>query len=206
VDQELVTTAYWPVLLYKFEGQPTRVTRGISFVLRSPRAGSGAFLNDVRQAVWAVDRNLPLDAVHTEGHYYKISMARTSFTLIMLGVAGGMALLLGVIGIYGVIAYSVSQRSREIGIRMALGAQPQTVTRIFVRQGLWLSGVGVAFGLGGALAVMRLMSSLLFHVSPADPITYVAVCAGLIATASLASYLPSRRAASVDPVEALRAE
>ena len=125
---------------------------------------------------------------------------------IMLGVAGSMALLLGVVGIYGVIAYSVSQRTREIGIRMALGAQQPTVTGMFVRHGLVLTGVGVACGLIAAVLLMRLMSSLLFNVNPVDPVTYGAVSIGLVSTAWLASYLPSRRAATVDPVEALRAE
>jgi ABC-type antimicrobial peptide transport system permease subunit len=133
-------------------------------------------------------------------------MSRTSFTLVMLAVAGSMALLLGVVGIYGTIAYSVSQRTREIGIRMALGAQQQVLTGMFVRHGLWLTGIGVAAGLVVAIIVMRLMSSLLFKVSPADPVTYAAVSVGLIVTTALASYLPSRRAATVDPVEALRAE
>ena len=160
----------------------------------------------MRQAVWSLDPNLPLAEVHPLDYFYNRSMARTSFTLIMLGVAGTMALLLGVVGIYGVIAYSVSQRTREIGIRMALGAQPQAVTRMFVRNGILLAGLGVVFGLGAAFATMRLMSSLLFRVSPTDPVTYCAVSLGLIATAMLACYLPSRRAAVVDPVEALRAE
>ena len=133
-------------------------------------------------------------------------MARTSFTLIMLGVAGSMALLLGVVGIYGVIAYSVSQRTREIGIRMALGAQQPAVTGMFVRQGLRLTGVGVGCGLVAAVLVMRLMSSLLFNVNPVDPVTYGAVSIGLVFTSWLASYVPSRRAATVDPVDALRAE
>jgi ABC-type antimicrobial peptide transport system permease subunit len=133
-------------------------------------------------------------------------MARTSFTLVMLGVAGSMALLLGIVGIYGVIAYSVSQRTREIGIRMALGAQQQTLTAMFVRHGLRLAGIGIACGIAAAFAVMRLMSSLLFLVSPLDPITYIAVTIGVIATVYVACYLPSRRAATVDPVEALRAE
>ena len=123
-------------------------------------------------------------------------MARTSFTLIMLSVAGGMALLLGIVGIYGVISYSVSQRTREIGIRMALGAERQSVTALFVRDGLLLSGVGIAFGLVASFAVMRLMSSLLFNVSPVDPVTYAAVTAGVLGTACLACYLPSRRAAT----------
>jgi ABC-type antimicrobial peptide transport system permease subunit len=153
-----------------------------------------------------VDPNLPLATVHTQDFFYKKSMARTSFTLIMLGAAGSMALLLGVVGIYGVIAYSVSQRTREIGIRMALGAQQKTLTGMFVRHGLMLTGIGVACGLVVAFLVMGVMSALLFKVSPADPVTYAAVSIGLGVTAFLASYLPSRRAATVDPVEALRAE
>ena len=144
--------------------------------------------------------------MHTLEYYYGRSLARTSFTLIMLGVAGSMALLLGVVGIYGVIAYSVSQRTREIGIRMALGAQQQKLTRMFVSHGLSLTGIGVACGLLGAIVSMRLLSSLLFNVSPVDLITYGAACIGLVATAWLACYIPSRRAATVDPVEALRAE
>jgi predicted permease len=206
VSEEPSSAGYFPILLKNFDGDAIDSHRGVAFAIRSPRAGSEAFMKDVRQAVWAVDSNLPLDAVHTVDYYFTKSMARTSFTLIMLGVAGGMALLLGIIGIYGVIAYSVSQRTREIGIRMALGAQPQAVTRIFVRNGLLLSGIGVVCGLGAALGVMRLMSSLLFRVSPVDPMTYGAVCVGLVATAALASYLPSRQAAAVDPVQALRAE
>jgi len=124
----------------------------------------------------------------------------------MLGVAGGMALLLGVVGIYGVIAYSVSQRTREIGIRMALGAQRPMLTALFVRQGLWLTGIGIACGLIAAFATMRLMSSILFNVSPVDPITYATMIVGVVAAAYLACYLPSRRAAMVNPLNALRAD
>jgi ABC-type antimicrobial peptide transport system permease subunit len=153
-----------------------------------------------------VNPNLPLAGVHTLDYYYGKSLARTSFTLIMLGVAGGMALLLGVVGIYGVIAYSVSQRTREIGIRMALGAQQQNLTRMFVSHGLLLTGIGVACGPLAAIVSMRLLSSLLFNVKAVDPVTYAAASLGLFATAWLASYLPSRRAAIVDPVGALRAE
>jgi ABC-type antimicrobial peptide transport system permease subunit len=163
-------------------------------------------LKEVRQTVWSVDSNVPLAEVHTLGYFYTQSMARTSFTLVMLGVAGGMALLLGIVGIYGVIAYSVSQRTREIGIRMALGAQQPMLISMFVRHGLLLTGIGVVCGLAVAFAVMRLMSSLLFNVSPVDPITYASVTAGVVVTAYLACYLPSRRAAAVDPVDALRAE
>ncbi len=206
VDTPAPTSVYWPVMMEHFEGQKENLRRGIAFVIRSPRAGSEAFLNEVRQTAWSVDPNVPLANVHTLGYFYTRSMARTSFTLVMLGVAGGMALLLGIVGIYGVIAYSVSQRTREIGIRMALGAQRQTLTGMFVRQGLMLTGIGVACGLVAAFASMRLMSSLLFKVSAVDPITYGAMTLGVVVVAYLACYLPSRRAATVDPVEALRAE
>jgi|HubBroStandDraft_6_1064221.scaffolds.fasta_scaffold59470_1 predicted permease len=206
VDSPAPTSVYWPVIMSHFEGQKESLRRGTAFVIRSPRAGSEAFLNELRQTVWSVDSNVPLANAHTLGYFYTRSMARTSFTLVMLGVAGGMALLLGIVGIYGVIAYSVSQRTREIGIRMALGAQRQTLTSMFVRQGLLLTGIGVVCGLLAAFASMRLMSSLLFKVSAVDPITYGAMTLGVVAVAYLACYLPSRRAATVDPVEALRAE
>jgi predicted permease len=206
VDSPAPTSVYWPVIMSHFEGQKENLRRGTAFVIRSPRAGSEAFLNELRQTVWSVDPNVPLANVHTLGYFYTRSMARTSFTLVMLGVAGGMALLLGIVGIYGVIAYSVSQRTREIGIRMALGAQRQTLTGMFVRQGLLLTGIGVVCGLVVAFASMRLMSSLLFKVSAVDPITYGAMTLGVVLVAYLACYLPSRRAATVDPVEALRAE
>jgi len=206
VNKKTPSTVYWPTLRVNFEGEKHSVASYIVFGIRSSRAGTESFLKEVREAVWAVNRNLPLSRVNTLGYYYRQSMARTSFTLIMLAVAGAMALLLGVVGIYGVIAYSVSQRTREIGVRMALGAQTQSLTAMFVRHGLILTGIGIAFGLTAASIVMRLMSSLLFRVNPVDPLTYAAVTLGLIATAFIASYLPSRRAATVDPVDALRAE
>ena len=135
-----------------------------------------------------------------------VSIARTSFVLVMLAIAGGMALLLGVIGIYGVIAYVVSQRAREIGIRSALGAEPRQLKTMFLRQGLTLSAIGAIVGLVAAMALGRLMSSLLFGGSPMDPSAYVAAVAVTIAAAALASYVPARRAATIDPIETLRAE
>ncbi len=206
VDEKPSSAAYWPVYMSNFEGDETRVSRDIAYALRSSRAGSENFLKEIRQAVWSVNSNLPVASEQTVEYYYTRSMARTSFTLVMLGVAGGMALLLGVVGIYGVIAYSVSQRTREIGIRMALGAQRVNLTNMFVRHGLILAGIGVLCGIVAAIPLMSLMSSLLFRVKPVDPVTYVAVSAGLVLTALLASYLPSRRVAEVNPVEALRAE
>lgn len=207
MSQDAPSVVYWPLLVNKFEGDPSdEVRRYVAFVIRTPQAGSRALMDEVRQGVWSVDANLPLSEVRTLGYYYTKSMARTSFTLVMLAIAGGMALLLGAVGLYGVIAYSVSQRTREIGIRIALGAQQPELIGMFVRHGIILAAIGVASGLVVAVATVRVMSSLLFHVSPVDPVTYVLVCIALGATAALASYIPSRRASSVDPVEALRAE
>ena len=200
------TYVYWPLLLDHFEGGMFTVMRYVSYVIRTPRADSQSMLTEMRQAVWSVNPNLPLSDVYTQEHYYDRSMARTSFTLLMLGTAGSMALLLGVVGIYGVLAYTVAQRTREIGIRMALGAQQKSLTALFLRHGLTITGIGVGCGLVVAALTMRLMSSLLYEVNPVDPLTYAAVAAGLIATAALACYIPSRRASHLDPVEALRAE
>jgi putative ABC transport system permease protein len=206
VNQEPPKSVYWPFLMGNFEGNKVQVMRGLDFALRTPRAGTESLMKEVRQAVWSVDANLPLSDVHTEEFYYRASMARTSFTLLMLAVAGGMALLLGTVGLYGIIAYSVLQRRREIGIRMALGAQRQELTGMFVRHGLMLTGIGVGIGLVLAAISMRFLSSLLFGVKPIDLLTYGAVSIALTVTALLASYLPSRRAASVHPLEALRSE
>jgi predicted permease len=206
VDQAAPSSAYWPIMLDRFEGEKQSLHRGVAFVIRSPRAGSQTFMKEVQQQLWSVNADVPLANVSTLGELYTKSMARTSFTLVMLCIAGSMALLLGIVGIYGVISYSVSQRTREIGIRMALGAQRNTLTALFVRQGLWLTGIGIACGLVVAFVTMRLMSSLLFHVSPVDPITYIVITTVVVAISYLACYLPSRRAATVDPVNALRAE
>ena len=206
VNQEAPASVAWPIYMRHFWDEQPMVRRTLTFVIRSPRTGSDSFVTEVRRAVWSVNANLPIADVHSLEYFHNKSMARTSFTLVMLGVAGAMALLLGVVGLYGVIAYSVSQRTREIGIRLALGATEQELTGMFVRQGLLLAGVGVACGLGSAFALMRLMSSLLFNVSPVDPLTYAAVSSGLLMTAALASYVPSRRTAAVDPIEVLRAE
>jgi ABC-type antimicrobial peptide transport system permease subunit len=133
-------------------------------------------------------------------------MAQTSFTLVMLAIAGGMALVLGLVGIYGVISYSVAQRRREIGIRMALGARTREISAMFVRYGLTLAGIGVVCGLGAAALLTRLLSALLFGVTASDPSTYGAMAVVLVGAAVLASYLPARKASAVDPVETLRAE
>ena len=206
MDKEAPSSVYWPILAAHFTGTDLDVRRYVAYSIRSQRAGSESLMSEVRRAVWSADPNLPLADVHTLDYYYRRSIARTSFTLAMLALAGGMALLLGVVGLYGVIGYSVSQRTREIGIRLALGAQQQEITGIFVRHALWLAGAGVACGLGAAPALTRLMSSLLFGVKSVDPVTYAVVSLGLIAMIAFASYLPARRTAAVNPVESLRAE
>ncbi len=200
--------AYWPALMdrYIWGGENGFAVGAGMFAIRSNRTGTEGLLAEAQQAIWSVNGRQPVFLVTTLKALYDQSMARTSFTLVMLAIAGGMALVLGIVGIYGVIAYVVSQRTREIGIRTALGAQPAGLLGMFVRHGLWLAGVGAALGLVAAAGLTRLMSSLLFGVTALDPVTYAAVSALLIAAAVLASYLPARRAIAVDPVQALRAE
>jgi predicted permease len=206
VDKPAPTQIYWPLYQADFQGDKVMIRRGVNFVIRSPRAGSAAFLKEVQQAVWSVNSDLPLASTNTLGELYKKSMARTSFTLVILSVAGAMALLLGIVGIYGVISYAVSQRTREIGIRMALGAQREQLTAMFVRQGLTLAVIGVASGLVIAAVALRLMSSLLYKVSSVDPLTYGGATVCILVIAWVACYLPSRSAAGVNPVSALRSE
>ena len=206
VHEKAPEIVYWSPLNPAAGPFPKYAWRDMTFVIRSDRTGSEGFRNQVQQAVWSVNSNLALASVRTMQEIYDGSFARTSFTLVMLGIAGSMALVLGIIGIYGVISYAVAQRKREIGIRLALGAQQGDLRRIFVNYGLTLAVVGVAVGLGAAIGLTRLMKSLLFGISPLDPWTYGAVPVVLVAAAVLASYLPARRAAAMDPVEALRAE
>jgi len=149
---------------------------------------------------------VPVASISTMQDIYSDSMARTSFTLVMLAIAGTMAMALGILGIYGVISYAVSQRTREIGIRLALGAQKGELKWMFVRSALVLTGIGVAIGVFAAAGLTQFMKALLFGISPLDPLTYLAIPSILVASAVLASYLPARRAAAVDPVEALRTE
>jgi predicted permease len=208
VDEKAPAIVYWPAMLNNpYTPKPTiDAPRFVTFAIRSDRAGTENFLKQVQRAVWSVNASLPLASVNTMQEIYSQSLARTSFTLVMLAIAGAMALALSLIGIYGVISYAVSQRTREIGIRLALGAQKGALRWMFVRSALALTGVGVVIGLGAAAALMRLMKTLLFGISPLDPLTFLAVPLILATAAALASYLPARRAARIDPVEALRAE
>ena len=205
-DQKQPVTVYWPLLMKGFWGDEKFVQRGVVFAIRSNRAGSESLLKEIRQAVWSVNSELPLSRIRTMEEIFRGSMARSSFALVMLAIAGGMALLLGIVGIYGVISYSVSQRTRELGIRIALGAPLGELKVMVVRHGLFLTAIGVALGIAAAAALTRLMVSLLFEISPVDPLTYAAVSAGLVTAAAAASYVPAHRASAVNPVEALRVE
>jgi predicted lysophospholipase L1 biosynthesis ABC-type transport system permease subunit len=206
VQEKPPSFAYWPAMMDNFEGEAVDVTRFAVFAVRTKRAATESFLTEARQAIWAVDASVPVFRVQTLKDLYDQSMARTSFTLVMLAIAGGMGLLLGIVGIYGVIAYTVSQRTREIGIRVALGAQASELQRMFVRQALLMAGIGSALEMIAAAGLTRLMSSLLFGITALDPLTYAMVPVFLLAAAALASYVPARRATTVNPVEALRAE
>jgi putative ABC transport system permease protein len=206
VTQKAPAIVTWLPVMDNFEGDESFAARNVTYMVRSSRTGSQGFVNEISRAVWAVNPNLPLASVRTLQEVYQASLARTSFTLVMLAIASAMALLLGVAGIYGVISYSVSQRTREVGIRVALGARAEAVRRMFVGHGVRLAVIGVLCGLLAAFAVMRLMSSLLFDVNPVDPLTYAAVAATLVASAMMASYIPAVRATAIDPVDALRAE
>ncbi len=204
--EEAPSFVYWPALVKDMFATPMIGTPFAAFTIRSPRAGSASLMEEVRQAVWSVNAGVPITHVRTMADLYSGSLARTSFVLVLLAIAGGMALLLGVIGIYGVIAYVVSQRTKEIGIRSALGAEPQQLKRMFLLQGLKLSAVGVGVGFVVAALAGRSMSSLLFGVAPIDPAAYVGAIAVIVVAAAVASYLPARRAATIDPIETLRAE
>ena len=207
LQEKAPETVYWPALLENAFGPgPAEATRTATFAIRSDRAGTESFLNEIHTAVWSVNSNLPLASVRTMQEVYNKSVARTSFTVVMLGIAGTMALTLGIIGIYGVMSYTVSQRNREIGIRLALGAQGGDVLQMVLRQGTKLALLGVAIGVGAAFGLTRLMTNLLYGVSAHDPLTFVAVAALLILVAVLACYIPARRATLVDPIIALRYE
>ena len=206
VQESAPAIVYWPSAGESaYRPEPT-ATRTLTFVVRSPRAGAEALVREIQQAIWKVNGNVSIASVRTLQDIYERSLARTSFTLVMLALSGAMALLLGVVGIYGLITYGVSRRRREIGIRLAVGAQRAEVTGMFLRSGLVLAAIGVPIGLAASAVLTRLMSSLLYGVTPLDGPTYVATPLVVLAAAVLASWVPARRAAAVDPMEALKVE
>jgi predicted permease len=202
-DRPAPSSVYWPARNHSGSSWGG-VQLSVAFVLRTDRAGTESLLQDIRRAVSEVTPDLPLAQVRTLAEVQQASMARTSFSLVLLGIAGAMALLLSIVGVYGVLAYAVTQRQREVGIRMALGAAPRNVQRMFVYRGMALSAAGIAVGAVAAALSTRWLSSLLFGVEPVDAVTFVAAAASLALAALLASYIPARRASAVPPSETLR--
>ena len=207
VDQAPPATVYWRAGVHGGVGPiPIIINREVTFALRSTRAGTEEFVRQMNEAVWEVNKNVPVARVQTLDDVYRQSMARTSFTLVMLAIAGAMAVALGIVGIYGVISYGVSRRRREIGLRLALGAARSRIFRQFLGQGLRVSGVACLCGLALSLAVTRLLSRMLYGVSPTDPVTLSGVVALVLLVATLAALVPAARAAFVQPMRTLREE
>ena len=205
LDQPPSKVVYYPLVPIPgapLWSPPTRAT----IALRTPMDNPLALAPTARRVVAALDREVPVANVQTMETIVATSTAKTAFAMFLLGVAGGMALILSAVGIYGVISYTVNQRRSEIGVRMALGAQAAQVGRMVIGQSLRVALAGIAVGLVGALATTRVMQSLLFGVTPTDPVTLTAVTLVLVAIGALASYAPARRATTVDPVEVLRRE
>jgi predicted lysophospholipase L1 biosynthesis ABC-type transport system permease subunit len=182
----------------------TTVRRSVTIAIRSSRAGSQPFLKEVAAAIHAVNASVPLADVRTLDDAYRKSLAQTSFTVTLIGVAAVMALALAVVGVYGVLAYAVARRRQEVGVRLALGAQPGAVRALFLRQALLLTSLGGILGIFASAALSRWISPLLYGVTALDPLTYVVSGAALAGGAILASVVPASRAASVDPMETLR--
>ena len=167
---------------------------------RDPRR----FINAIRSQAPAIDPDQPVSDIRTMDEVIEASVGQRRLTMLLLGLFAGVALLLAVVGIYGVIAYSVAQRTQELGIRRALGAGQRDILRLVLGQGLGLALAGVALGIGGAFALTRVMTGLLFQVSATNPTTYIGVAGLFVSVALVASYFPARRAARVDPAAALR--
>ena len=207
VDAPAPAIVYWPTMSANLYGpEPLDAVRGVTFVVRSERAGSESLTQEMQQAVWQINGELPVSGLRTMQEVASSSLARTSFTLTMLGIAATLALALGVIGIYGVISYSVSRRTREMAIRIALGAQKGELRWLFVRSALALTGIGLVIGLGAAAAIAQTMRSLLFGVHPLDPLSFATTAFVLMAAAALAACVPASRISAINPADVLKAE
>jgi putative ABC transport system permease protein len=195
-----------PSLVYLPMADAEGVSRSVSFAVRSNRVGTAAFMGELQRGVWEVQPAVPLANSQTLAELHAESMSQASFATILLAVAAAGALILALVGVYGVVSYIAVGRTREIGIRMALGAETGDIGRLFLRYGLGLTAAGIVLGLGGALLVTPLMSGLLYGVGPTDLATYVGVALGLGAVTVIATYVPARRASHVPPIVALRSE
>jgi predicted permease len=207
LDEEETSAVYWPPAYTNlYGGDETNFQRTMSLAVFAEPGTMPGLLEASRRAIAEVSASLPIARPRTMDELVDAALARASFAMVMLGIAGSVALLLGAIGIYGVISYAVSQRTREIGVRMALGANRGSVSGMVVRQGMTLAGAGVGLGLVAAFALTRLMASLLFGVDPLDVPTFGVVSVSLVAVALLASWLPADRATRVDPATALKGD
>jgi predicted permease len=206
VSEEPPMLVYWPMAVENFAGFDLWVRRDMAYVIRSARPNPASMMPEVREAIWRVKPNLPVANVQTLDEILARSMARTSFTLVMLGIAAVAAVLLGTVGIYGVISYVFAQRTREMGVRIALGATFQDVKWLVLRRGAAVACAGALIGIAAAIGLTRFISTLLYGVTSADTTTFAAAAATVLVVSLLACYLPARRAAKVDPVESLRGE
>jgi len=204
VRHEGLRVAPRPLVYYPVKERDGDVPRAYSFVLRGPGAVSQA--EAVRRAVWAVNPDLPVASIRTMAEVVENSVMQFRFTMLTLGIAAAVALLLGAVGLYGVQSYAVSLRTREIGVRMALGAQPSRVKRGIVLNAALITTIGLVVGAAGAAALTRFLKELLYETPPLDPVTFGAMSALLFAVGLIASYVPARRAAAVSPIEAMRGE
>jgi predicted permease len=199
-------TVFYPNAVADFWDEDFVVRRSMAYVIRTPNRSPESIIPEVRQAVRSVSSNLPLARVRTLKEILDQSMARTSFALVMLGIAAAAAILLGVVGVYGVISYGVVRRTPEIGLRMALGAGHAHVIRMVLKQGAMIAAIGTVSGLVSAASLTTFLTSLLFGVSSTDLLTYILAGAGVAAVSLLATFIPARRAAAVNPIEALHCE
>ncbi|MCU1385157.1 MAG: permease [Acidobacteria bacterium] len=200
LNQPAPAVVYWPMV------DQRSASRNMAYLVRSDRVGTPGFLRELQQAVWSINPNLPLGKVQTLSEIEAHSMAQTSFAMVMLAIAATVALLLALVGVYGVVSYIAAERTYEVGIRMALGAQSGDVRALFLRHGLALTLAGLVLGTGAAMLVTPIMSTLLYGVAPTDPVTYAGVAIILAAVTLLATYLPARRASRVEPIIALRSQ
>jgi len=197
LDQKVEPMAYWP--------HPELVFPAMTIVIRT-KGNASEITPAVRSVIRNLDPDQPISDVRTMEDLLSISMARSRFSTTLLTVFSLVALVMAAVGVYGVISYSVLQRTHEIGIRVALGAQRSDVLLLVVTKGIVLGVIGVAVGLAASFGLTRLISSLLFDVTPTDKVTYAAVATGLFLITLVACYIPARRATKVDPLRALRYE
>jgi putative ABC transport system permease protein len=194
-----------PIRIESFMTHSQYTARSMSIVVRAP-GDHPALAAAVRDSIWSLDKDLPVPEISTVDRLLSESMSQRRLSLVLLATFAGVALILAAIGIYGVISYSVHQRSHEMGIRLAMGAQSVDLIKLVLKRGVMLAAIGVGLGLGGAVILTRLMSSLLFGVSATDPWTFAVIALLLAGVALLATYIPARRATKVDPMIALRYE